>query len=172
MDDSWVISIQGMPGTPVEKLRAEYERCMRVTNQELGLESGVYISKGTELLAQLRDQLVMLPELEDLAPECDIDKADVRVPGKIKPEMEQKLRGILKYHRKIFLGGGNAAPAPARGVVCDLDVGDAKPVANVNELLKKRLETGLIEYSNSPWASPIVIVLKKNGVDIRVCIDY
>jgi hypothetical protein len=42
----------------------------------------------------------------------------------------------------------------------------------VYELLKKLLETKLIENSDSPWASPIVIVLKKNGVDIRMCIDY
>jgi hypothetical protein len=68
--------------------------------------------------------------------------------------------------------------------VCDLDVGDAKPVTQrprsvvphvaikVYELLKKLRETRLIEHSESPWASPIVIVLKKNGVDIRMCIDY
>ncbi|GMF62383.1 unnamed protein product [Phytophthora fragariaefolia] len=98
--------------------------------------------------------------------------------------METKLRKILKYHRKIFLGDGNAAPAPARGVVCDLDVGNERPVAQrarqiaphllvkVYELLKKLLETGLIEHSESEWASPIVIILKKNGVDIRMCIDY
>ncbi|POM75569.1 Reverse transcriptase, partial [Phytophthora palmivora] len=97
---------------------------------------------------------------------------------------DRKLRNILEHHRKIFLGDGNVAPAPARGVVCDLDVGDVKPVAQrprsvapllalkVYELLKKLLETGLIELSESPWASPIVIVLKKNGVDIRMCIDY
>ncbi|KAL3668592.1 hypothetical protein V7S43_006674 [Phytophthora oleae] len=65
MDESWDIPIQGMPGTPVEKLRVEYERCMRVTNEELDLEPGVYMREGTELLAQLRDQLVMLPELEE-----------------------------------------------------------------------------------------------------------
>jgi hypothetical protein len=63
-------------------------------------------------------------------------------------------------------------------------VGDARPVAQrarqiaphilvkVYELLKKRLETGLIELSESEWASPILIVLKKNGVDIRMCINY
>ncbi|KAE8912607.1 hypothetical protein PF002_g27204 [Phytophthora fragariae] len=42
----------------------------------------------------------------------------------------------------------------------------------VYELIKKLLENGLVEHSESPWASPIVIVLKKNGVDIRMCIDY
>jgi hypothetical protein len=126
----------------------------------------------------------MLPELRDLIPECKIEEADVGVPGKTDSEMDEKLRRILRRHRCIFLGDGNAAPAPARGVVCDLDVGDAKPVAQrprsvaphllikVYELLKKLLETGLIEYSESPWASPIVIVLKKNGIDIRMCIDY
>ncbi|POM59766.1 reverse transcriptase [Phytophthora palmivora] len=168
----------------LDATRVSRKRCMQVSNEELDLEPGVYMREGKELLAQLRDQLVMLPELEELTPECDIDSADVGEPGKTIPEMEKKLRDILKYHRKIFLGDGNAAPAPARGVVCDLDVGDAKPVAQrprsvaphlmlkVYELLTKLLETGLIEYSNSPWASPIVIVLKKNGVDIRMCIDY
>ncbi|KAK1930513.1 Retrovirus-related Pol polyprotein from transposon 17.6 [Phytophthora citrophthora] len=116
MDESWDIPIQGMPGTPVGKLRMEYERCMRVSSEELDLEPGVYMREGTDLLAQLRDQLVMLPELEELTPECDIDSADVGEPGKTTPEMEKKLRDILKHHRKIFLGDGNAAPALARGV--------------------------------------------------------
>ncbi|GMF23359.1 unnamed protein product [Phytophthora fragariaefolia] len=40
------------------------------------------------------------------------------------------------------------------------------------KLLKALLKAGLIAFSNSPWASPIVSVLKKNGVDIRLCIDY
>ncbi|KAE9045638.1 hypothetical protein PR002_g2119 [Phytophthora rubi] len=26
--------------------------------------------------------------------------------------------------------------------------------------------------STSPWASPIVVIIKKNGIDIRLCIDY
>ncbi|KAJ8535234.1 hypothetical protein ON010_g13505 [Phytophthora cinnamomi] len=87
--------------------------------------------------------------------------------------------GATHHHRPC-----TTAPAPAHGVWCDLDVGDAKPVAQrprsiaphlaikVYELLKKLSETGPIEHSESPWASPIIIVLKKNGVDIRMCIDY
>ncbi|OWZ02404.1 reverse transcriptase [Phytophthora megakarya] len=126
----------------------------------------------------------MLPEIEELTPECNIGEANVGVPGVTTPEMEAKMRGILRYHRCIFLGDGNAAPAPARGVVCDIDVGEAKPVAlrarqiaapflvKVYELLKKLLEAELIEHSESEWSSPIVIVLKKNGIDIRMRIDY
>ncbi|KAE9041066.1 hypothetical protein PR001_g4538 [Phytophthora rubi] len=26
--------------------------------------------------------------------------------------------------------------------------------------------------STSPWVSPIVVIIKKNGIDIRLCIDY
>ncbi|OWZ00558.1 reverse transcriptase [Phytophthora megakarya] len=119
----------------------------------------------------------MLPEIEERTPECNIDEANVGVPGVTTPEMEAKMRGILKRHRSIFLGDGNAAPDPARGVVCYIDVGEAKTVAlrasarqiaapflvKVFELLKKLLEAELIEHSESEWSSPIVIMLKKTA---------
>ncbi|OWZ13587.1 reverse transcriptase [Phytophthora megakarya] len=165
MDDASDLS-----DTPVQSMEREYERVMRVTVEDLDLEPAVYLREGTELLAQLSDHLTMFPELEELIPECDIDKADVGEPGVTTPEMEDKMRKILNYHRRIFLSDGNAAPAPARGVVCELGVGDATPIAlrarqiasrylvKVYELLKKLLETGLIEHSESEWSFPIVIV--------------
>ncbi|OWZ15319.1 LOW QUALITY PROTEIN: reverse transcriptase [Phytophthora megakarya] len=157
---------------------------MRVSSEGLDLEPAVYLREGSDLMTQLRDQLIMLPEIEELIPECDIDEANAGVPGVTTPEIEAKMRGILKRHRNIFLGDGNAAPAPARGVVCDINVGEAKPVSlrarqiatpfmvKVFEILKKLVEAELIEHSESEWSSPIVIVLKKNGIGIRMCIDY
>ncbi|GMF37535.1 unnamed protein product [Phytophthora fragariaefolia] len=83
-----------------------------------------------------------------------------------------------------MISSGNALPPPAYGVVCDIDVQGHPPIKQkarrkplrhlkqLYELLKGLLKTGLIAFSDSPWALPIVIVLKKNGVDIRLCIDY
>lgn len=41
----------------------------------------------------------------------------------------------------------------------------------VRQCLKEMLETGAIRESHSPYASPIVVVRKKDGT-IRLCIDY
>ncbi|OWZ01747.1 hypothetical protein PHMEG_00026810 [Phytophthora megakarya] len=83
-----------------------------------------------------------------------------------------------------MISSGNALPPPAYGVVCDIDVQEHAPISQrarriplrhlqkLYELLKGLLKAGLIAFSDSPWASPIVIVLKNNGQDIRLCIDY
>ncbi|OWY97840.1 reverse transcriptase, partial [Phytophthora megakarya] len=39
-------------------------------------------------------------------------------------------------------------------------------------LIKGLLLAKIITTSTSPWASPIVVIIKANGVDIRLCIDY
>ncbi|OWY90176.1 hypothetical protein PHMEG_00041818 [Phytophthora megakarya] len=91
---------------------------------------------------------------------------------------------MLKSHESIRISSGNGLPPPAYGVVCDIDVNNHDPIKQrarriplrylqkLYELLKGLLKAGLIAFSDSPWASPIVIVLKKNGEDIRQCIDY
>ena len=70
------------------------------------------------------------------------------------------------------------------GHIGHIDVGNAKPIAQrvrkvapqfkekLADLIKGLLSVKIIQPSTSPWASPIVIIVKKNGVDIRLCIDY
>ena len=41
----------------------------------------------------------------------------------------------------------------------------------INEEIQRMLENNLIQDSQSPWASPVVLVAKKNGKK-RFCVDY
>ena len=72
-------------------------------------------------------------------------------------------RTDLVKHR---LDTGNAIPIkqrPRRLPMAQQDV--------VDKELDKMEAEGIIEPSDSPWSSPLVIVKKKTG-DIRVCVDY
>lgn len=71
----------------------------------------------------------------------------------------------------------------AKGVTHYIDTGDSDPVrlqpvcrslaleAVVNKEIQELLDKGLIKPSCSPWASPVLIVKKKDGIN-RVVIDY
>ena len=64
-----------------------------------------------------------------------------------------------------------------------IDTGDAKPIRQTprripiarrhetKELLQSMLDRNIIQPSSSPWASPVVLVKKKNGA-LRFCADY
>ncbi|KAG6623045.1 uncharacterized protein IUM83_12331 [Phytophthora cinnamomi] len=129
-------------------------------------------------------ELAFLPDLtETSVTDLDYSAPNVRLPG-VSAERQDRVVEVLKKHEKIMISSGNALPPPAYGVVCDIDVNEHSPIKQrarrvplrhlrkLYELLRGLLKAGLIAFSNSPWASPIVIVLKKNGEDIRLCIDY
>ncbi|GMF60290.1 unnamed protein product [Phytophthora fragariaefolia] len=129
-------------------------------------------------------ELAFLPDLMDSASTVlDYGGSNV-VCSAHTPGQREKLVKALKAQEGIMIASGNALPPPAYGAICDIDVQGHKPIKQrarrvplkhlkkLYELLTGLLKAGLIAFSNSPWASPIVIVLKKNGVDIRLCIDY
>ncbi|KAJ0408794.1 hypothetical protein P43SY_000690 [Pythium insidiosum] len=129
--------------------------------------------------------LAALPDLVIDDKPADVSAADVGEADESTPEEVEQVRSILRKHQSVFLGSGNAVPPPARGVVCDIEVpAGTKPISQrarripghllekVYELVKRLLEAGIVEYSDVEWASPVVIVMKKNGLDIRLCIDY
>jgi hypothetical protein len=113
---------------PVARLASTLKTVMLASEVE---GDAVYFHEGVDYMSLnvLREQLAVLPDLTGEAKEVKIQDADVGEPGETTPEMEGHLREIGSRHQSIFLGDGNALPPPARGVVCDLNVGDAEPIA-------------------------------------------
>ncbi|OWZ00620.1 hypothetical protein PHMEG_00028148, partial [Phytophthora megakarya] len=111
----------------------------------------------------LEDYAQELPFLPDLT-EPSVTEFDYTAPNVKNPsfvgDQQRRLDEVLKKHEVIMISSGNALPPPAYGWY------------KFYGLLKGLLKAGLIAFSDSPWASPTLIVLKKNGQDIRLCIDY
>ena len=84
---------------------------------------------------------------------------------------------MIRSNRHLLIGKGNALPPADRGAVCDINVGDANPIAQrvrpvapkfrekLDDLINKILTAQIIRPSSSPWASPIVVIIKKKGED-------
>ncbi|KAF4040031.1 hypothetical protein GN244_ATG07842 [Phytophthora infestans] len=88
----------------------------------MGRERAMYVHEGSEVLAQLRDHLPMLLELQNMSPEGKIEEAIVGGLEATTQEMDKRNRVTLSYHRTTFLGYDNAAPGLTQEVVYDLDV--------------------------------------------------
>ncbi|OWZ03809.1 LOW QUALITY PROTEIN: reverse transcriptase [Phytophthora megakarya] len=158
----------------------------------------IWISPGAQIKIMMNEyttmkEVICTRKMSTMAvlPEVPVTTADVKIEDiqlcgsdNQAPEEIDRLRQRISKFRHLLIGKGNALLSAARGVVCDIDVGGAKPIAlkcrklripfreKLADLIKGLLSAKMINYSRSPWASPIVVIIKKNGVDIRLCIDY
>ncbi|KAE8996023.1 hypothetical protein PF011_g16076 [Phytophthora fragariae] len=129
-------------------------------------------------------EMAVLPEVTQLTEEVSLEDIQVGDPTVNTVEEIDRLRQLIWRRRHLLIGKGDALPRAAKGIECDIDVGGAKPIAQrvrkvapqfrekLSDLIKGLLGARIIKMSTSPWASPIVVIIKKNGVDIRLCIDY
>ena len=97
-------------------------------------------------------------------------------------EDQDKIVRLIQKHEQVFskssLDIGLCDKVPHK-----IETTDDRPVnqpyrrippqhfKEVRELLQKFLDQGIIQKSNSPYASPIVLVQKKDG-SLRICVDY
>ncbi len=94
----------------------------------------------------------------------------------------EKLKAFLKKNRQNFIENkGELGRAGA--VKHEIFTGDAAPIkqpprrfpahkgAAAEAEIENMISQGVIEESCSPWASPVVLVTKKDG-SLRFCIDY
>jgi len=94
----------------------------------------------------------------------------------------KELKTLLYDHRDTF-ALSSADLGFCDIIQHDIDTGDARPIKqsprrppltakeSEDEILNDMLSTGVIEPSNSSWASPVCLVKKKDGT-FRFCIDY
>ena len=100
-----------------------------------------------------------------------------------KTDLKPKQRGIFVDMLKEFEGLFNDKPGRTPGCEHVIDTGSAAPRKSrprrmpprweeeINSQLNELLEQGLCRPSNSPWASNVVLVTKKDGRQ-RFAIDY
>ena len=93
------------------------------------------------------------------------------------------MEGILQSLRHTFASVTGQAPTPAPGVQHSIYLTDPAPIKQaayrqspmkqqvIRDNVRKLLQNNLIQPSNSPWSSPVVLVMKHSG-EWRMCIDY
>ena len=106
----------------------------------------------------------------------------VEISGLVSPEQRDSLRTLLSNHHRAFsINAGERGETSL--VQMEVDTGDAvhkrQPVRRmpfavrqeVANQLRDMQQSGVIRSSSGPWASPVVMVRKKDGSH-RFCIDY
>uniref|UniRef100_A0AAV1VD68 RNA-directed DNA polymerase n=1 Tax=Peronospora matthiolae TaxID=2874970 RepID=A0AAV1VD68_9STRA len=171
-------------GQPEETKEPKEEIMLNTEDVEIA-EIPVYHHESGDLFAEdIEQHMAVLPEMSATTEEVTIEDIQIGDPDVPLTTDQQRLRSLIWKSRHLLMGKGNALPPAARGAICDIDVGGAAPIAQrarpvapkyrekLSDLIKGLLAAKIVQPSTSPWASPIVVIIKKNGVDIRLCIDY
>lgn len=102
--------------------------------------------------------------------------------GNISVEQKERLFELLKKYKHLFARDESELGQTSL-TKHYIDTGDVRPIRQrdyrrgpaqekiIREEVEKMLHNGVIQKSSSPWASPVVLVKKKDG-KIRFCVDY
>lgn len=99
-------------------------------------------------------------------------------------QTEERAQLLQQHHQAFVLEEGERGGTDL--VQFSIDTGDAHPIRQplrecpllphsrrqeVSKQLTEMLKSGVLQPSQSPWASPVVLVKKKDG-SLRFCVDY
>ncbi|OWZ00303.1 reverse transcriptase, partial [Phytophthora megakarya] len=127
-------------------------------------------------------QLAVLPDVPATTEDVRIE--DIQLCGSDDQTTEEidRLRQRIWKFRHLLIGKGNHRPEGLCVILMWKELGRSRSLKcrklriqfrkKLAELIKGLLSAKMINNSRSPWASPIVVIIKKNDVDIRLCIDY
>lgn len=157
-------------------------RVLNPTDQDIVLREGVHLG---EFFSMEESELVSLPQTavgavsaisSDELPSVSLEDSPASQQQKVR------LGALLAEHKEIFstskrvtgkctlirhhIETGNHAPLRQRAYRTSPEKRE-----EIDKQVAALLADGVIEESCSPWASPVVLVKKKNG-EWRFCIDY
>ncbi|OWZ07963.1 hypothetical protein PHMEG_00019571, partial [Phytophthora megakarya] len=152
------------PTEGVEQRDLPAEGPAATTSQDAEDEVEIYYHDSGDLSAEdLEGNLAVLPEIPiSTTAKVSIEDLQVGDSGSATPEEIERLRQIIWKKRHLLIGKGNALPPAAKGVVCDIDVGNATPIAlrtrkvptrfceKAAGLIKGVLAAEIIRLSTSP----------------------
>jgi len=128
---------------------------------------------------QRNDQVFATLEVLPLEESTPVPKTLVR---KLDQSQQQQLDRLLENNKGLFYREGDLLPQTDVVEHC-IDTGDATPIKQrfyrtsqveqtfIENEIRRMLVDGLIREAQGPWASPVVLVKKKNG-KLRFCVDY
>ncbi len=102
--------------------------------------------------------------------------------GQLNEAVAARLEKLLRKHAEVF-ATSDMDLGRIEVVQHDINTGDAKPIrqpprrlpmsqqAECEKEIQNMLEKGVIEAGQSSWASPVVLVRKKDGT-LMFCVDY
>ena len=112
----------------------------------------------------------------------DLEKSDNSAVSLKEGAAEYQLQDLLQTYEDVFQEPKTLPPFRIFDHMINLKEGtqpiNIKPYKHstlqkdvIEELIKKMMENGVIQYSSSPYASPVILVKKKDNT-WRMCIDY
>ena len=131
--------------------------------------------------------LVAVVSDEIMTADCGVGNSSEEVLRKLAQEAEvtpmerKQLLEFLRQHSQAFSLNGELGRYEDKPF--HINTGDAAPIrcmprpvphhkkVEIDKQIDDMLQKGLIEPSNSEWASPVLLVKKKDG-SLRFCIDY
>ena len=173
---------------PVEVFNPTDEPVVLYKDTTLGVLSPANIEKNTRPLPSEKD-----PDSQFTVRKVGLSTTSVKLSEELENMVAQSkevlsdeqlchLRQVVHDYQDIF-ATKDAAMGRTDVVLHDIDTGNAEPIKGKprrtplglrDEAMKeeqKMKDMGVIEPSESPWASPVVLVRKKDQ-SLRYCIDY